>query len=64
MVERVDGNIATRGLSSADDPVEDPKFTEFHQALEGRLGRSVEPGLARSLYERKEASLELSLIHI
>ena len=41
MVERVDGNIATRGLSSADDPVEDPKFTEFHQALEGRLGRPL-----------------------
>ena len=58
MVERVDGNIATRGLSSADDPVEDSKFTEFHQALEGRLGRTVEPGLARSLYERREASLE------
>ena len=53
MVERVDGNIATRGVSPADSPVEDSKFAEFHQALEGRLGRSVEPGLAR-LHERRE----------
>ena len=58
MVERVDGNVASRGLSSAELPKEDPKFLEFHQALEGRLGRSVEMGLAKSLFERREAGLE------
>ena len=58
MVERVDGNIATRGPGPASTPAEDPNFAQFHQALEERLGRSVEPGLAKTLYERREASLE------
>ena len=58
MVERVDGNIATRGPGPASTPEGDPNFKQFHQALEGRLGRSVEPDLARTLYERREATLE------
>ena len=58
MVERVDGNIASRGLPSANTPPEDPKFAAFHQALEGRLGRSVDLSLAKSLFERREAGLE------
>ncbi len=58
MVERVDGNVASRGIAPSQARVEDPKFLEFHQALEGRLGRSVDIGLAKSLYERREAGLE------
>ena len=37
MVERVDGNIATRGLSSADDPVEDPNLQSSIRRLKDGL---------------------------
>ena len=58
MVERIDSSISTRGVpTDAQAPSADPKFQEFCAALEERLGRAVEPGLARSLFDRREAAV-------